>query len=193
MKVKKDSQELTELLEACRRGDLNAHRRVYELYVKAMLNTAFRILNQVEDAEDVVQEAFVKAFRKLPGFRGESSFGAWLKRIVVNQAINHLHARRVEWVSWDEKRKQEVEREPLSPEIDLPYTAEDARQALQQLPDGYRTIFSLYLLEGYDHTEIAEIMGISVSTSLSQYHRAKKKLKEILLTKKRHGQNRAIV
>lgn len=181
------------LIDACKSGELSAQQELYKRYVRAMLNTSFRILNNREDAEDAVQEAFIKAFRKLESFRGEASFGAWLKRIVINQSINILKKRKQEAIPWDEKSQLEWEKNNDFLETDMPYSVEDAYEALHQLSDGYRTVFSLYLLEGYDHKEIAEILGISVSTSISQYNRAKKRLKTLMKNKQGHGQDRAII
>lgn len=135
--------------------------------------------NQQEEAEDVLQEAFTYAFRKLDTFRFESSFGAWLKRIVVNTSINHLKKRRLDLIYTD----KEIDIEPEESTVDyenIRFEIEKVRQAIEKLPDGYRVIFSLYLIEGYDHKEISEIMNISESTSKSQFLRAKKKIKEIL-------------
>ncbi len=181
------------LVSACKKGDLSAQEVLYKRYVKAMLNSSFRILNNREDAEDAVQEAFLKAFGSLNSFRGESSFGAWLKRIVVNQSINILKKRKDEAVPWDEKSQLEWEQKNDWQDTERPYSVQDAYEALHQLSDGYRSVFSLYMLEGYDHKEIAEILGISVSTSISQYNRAKKRLQTIMKNKQGHGQDRAII
>jgi RNA polymerase sigma-70 factor (ECF subfamily) len=181
------------LIQACKDGKLSAQEELYRRYVRAMLNTSYRILNNREDAEDAVQEAFVKAFRNIHSYRGDASFGSWLKRIVVNQSLNILKKRKQDAVAWDEKTQLEWEKSNDSVEGEMPYTADEAYEALHQLSDGYRTIFSLYLLEGYDHKEIAEILGISVSTSISQYNRAKKRLQKLMKIKKGHGQDRAII
>ena len=169
-----------DLVERSKDGNSQAQYQLFQLYNKAMLNTAFRILNNREDAEDVVQEAFVKAFTHLYTFRNESSFGTWLKRIVVNRSINLLKSRKLHF-ALDGLENRLPAKENRENDLDyFPYSVEQARTAIQQLPPGYRAIFSLYVLEGYDHQEIAEILKISVSTSLSQYHRAKKKLLKIL-------------
>lgn len=181
------------LIQACKEGKLSAQEELYRRYVRAMLNTSYRILNNREDAEDAVQEAFVKAFRSIHSYRGDASFGSWLKRIVVNQSLNILKKRKQDAVAWDEKTQLEWEKSHDFVEGEMPYTADEAYEALHQLSDGYRTIFSLYLLEGYDHKEIAEILGISVSTSISQYNRAKKRLQKLMKIKKGHGQDRAII
>ncbi|QOI98891.1 MAG: RNA polymerase sigma factor [Flammeovirgaceae bacterium] len=142
-----------------------------------MFNTAVRITGQADEAEDVLQEAFISAFRNLAEYRGDASFGSWLKRIVINKAINTLKKRKLDLVPEDETF--DVAEEPethYKPEL----TVERVRAAIMQLPDGYRAVLSLYLLEGYDHQEIAGILQITESTSKSQLNRAKSKLKQLL-------------
>lgn len=173
-----------DLVEQSGQGNSQAQRQLFHLYNKAMLNTAYRMLNSREDAEDVVQESFLKAFDQLGNFRNESSFGTWLKRIVINRSINLLKSRKTHFaLDGMEDYLNIPGPEKEEPKV-FPYSVQQARQAMQKLPDGYRTIFSLYLLEGYDHQEIAEILGISISTSLSQFHRAKKRLLKILESRK---------
>lgn len=170
-----------ELIERCRAGDQDAHYRIYKLYSKSMFNVGYRITGNEDDAEDVLQEAFISAFRNLDSYRGDATFGSWLKRIVVNKAINMLKKRRLEVISDDEPFEVAIqeEEEAYKPELSV----ESVRTAISALPDGYRSVLSLYLLEGYDHQEIAEIMGITESTSKSQLNRAKRKLKELLIGK----------
>jgi len=143
-----------------------------------MYNICYRITNDPDDAEDVLQEAFLSAFRNLRSFKGESSFGAWLKRIVVNSSINHVKKNKVIFTQLDGHDAEHESMGILDNEIIL--EIDRIKDALQQLPDGFRTVLSLYLFEGYDHREIASILGITESTSKSQYNRAKKRLKEIL-------------
>lgn len=166
-----------ELVERCLQGDRDAYFLLYKQYSKSMFNVGYRIVRDEAEAEDVLQEAFISAFRNLSHYRGDATFGAWLKRIVVNKAINAVNKRRMERFP----ENQEIDVIEESEEIlDFPFTVEKVKQAIEQLPDGYRMVLSLYLLEGYDHGEIAEILGISESTSKSQFNRSKKKLKEIL-------------
>ncbi len=179
-----------QLIERCKKGNRPAQFELYSLYADAMLNTAFRILNDEEEAKDALQESFLSAFHQLHQFKHDSSFGAWLKRIVVNKSITALHRKKGRPIV-SEIRDTPSNEEEATREFDA--TAEQAYAALHQLPDGYRTVFSLYLLEGYDHREIASILNISVSTSISQYGRAKKKLRTILLKDQPHGQHRATV
>lgn len=165
------------LVEQSKEGDRNAQYQLYKLYVDAMFNIAMRLVTIREDAEDVVQESFVEAFKKLGSFRYESTFGAWLKRIVINRSINHLKAKRLLFSSMEnEQEPMEEEKTEEVHGLEL----EKIKIGLSRLPEGYKQIITLYLLEGYDHIEIGEILGISTSTSKSQYHRAKKKLIQIV-------------
>jgi len=128
-----------------------------------------------EDAEDILQESFIDAFKNLESFRYESTFGSWLKRIVINKSINHLKLKRMPLVAFEDHENwiSEQEDEQIKEE-DLDVSS--VKLAIKQLPNGYQTIINLYLIEGYDHVEIGQVLGISTSTSKSQYHRAKKKL-----------------
>tara|TARA_R110002073_G_scaffold128999_3_gene275146 strand:- start:108242 stop:108658 length:417 start_codon:yes stop_codon:yes gene_type:complete len=130
-----------------------------------------------EDAEDIVQDSFVEAFKNLTSFRYESTFGSWLKRIMINKSINHLKLKRIPIVPID-NQIYHLKDENLESivEVDI----RKITKGITLLPVGYRQIINLYLIEGYDHVEISEILKISTSTSKSQYHRAKKKLIEIL-------------
>jgi RNA polymerase sigma factor (sigma-70 family) len=173
-----------EMIEGCRKGDRRAQTEVYRLYYKAMYNTSLRIVGNTAEAEDVMQEAFFKAFRNIQSYRGEVSFGAWLKRIVINQSIDALRSRI--------KTESSIDQMPDTPDEMIDWEGNVAetelqvkriREAIMRLPEGYRVVLSLHLLEGYDHEEIASILGIAGSTSRSQYIRAKQKLLEALKSK----------
>ena len=166
------------IVDRCVQGDQKAFYEIYQLYSKAMFNICFRILGTQEVAEDVLQEAFVNAFQNIKSYQGKASFGAWLKKIVVNKAISYLRKQQLDMVELNER--MEVHDDGAVDDIDLIMKVETIREAIQKLPNGFRVVFSLYLLEGYDHKEIAEILEISESTSKSQYNRAKKKLRDIL-------------
>jgi RNA polymerase sigma factor (sigma-70 family) len=167
------------LIIRCREGDRQAYHQLYKLYSRAMYNVGYRIVNDADEAKDVLQEAFISAFNSLETYRGDSAFGAWLKRIVVNKAINLVRRRRFERIP--ETAGFDVKDVEMVDELEgFPFTVEKVKKAIQQLPDGYRVVLSMYLLEGYDHSEIGEVLGISESTSKSQFNRSKKKLKEIL-------------
>jgi RNA polymerase sigma-70 factor (ECF subfamily) len=131
--------------------------------------------NEVE-AEDVMQESFLKAFTKIDTYEGKVSFGAWLKRIVINRSLDELKKRKVKFEELNEKIPDEV---PVTLEISE-IQMEKLKKTINQLPDGYRVVLSLHLLEGYDHEEIAEILGISNGSSRSQFLRAKLKLRQML-------------
>lgn len=165
-----------ELIEKSKRGNSRAQNELYKLYSKAMFNTCFRMMNHREDAEDLLQESFSDAFRKLDTFVYNSTFGAWLKRIVVNNCINELKRRKPDLQYFDEMPLGTKEEEETQMEL----TVDKIRKAMIQLPEGGRIIFSLYLLEGYDHREISSILHISESNSKSQYMRAKRRIKDIL-------------
>ena len=172
------------LVERCRLNDRQAQAELYRRYSKAMFNVALRITGDYAEAEDVLQESFLSAFRELSGYKGDSSFGAWLKRIVVNKSINYLRQRRLQLVPLEDFHHDAASSQtvPLhvSEEADeLQYRADVLRRCIQELPDGYRVVLSLYLLEGYDHLEIAGILGITESTSKSQYSRARQRLREL--------------
>jgi RNA polymerase sigma factor (sigma-70 family) len=143
-----------------------------------MYNVAVRIVNHNGEAEDVLQDAFLDAFQKIHDFRQTSTFGAWLKQIVINRALNQLRNRKVQLVDIDESL--DIGDEHPYDEEEVNYDIQRVQHAIQQLPDGFRTVICLYLLEGYDHEEIAEVLGIAESTSRTQYIRAKKRLLEIL-------------
>ncbi len=167
-----------DVIAQCLKGDSGAQHQLYNLYAKAMYNICYRMTNDVDEASDVLQEAFISAFNNLGTYKGTASFGAWLKKIVVNKSINHIRSKKMNLVSLDEV-------EPVSEDVvndeDLYLDIEKIKSGIELLPDGYRIVFSLYLLEGYDHKEISQILGITESTSKSQYNRAKAKLRKLLL------------
>jgi RNA polymerase sigma factor (sigma-70 family) len=163
------------LIEECRKGNTRAQFRLYKQYSKAMYNLAYRILNNREDAEDILQEAFVDCFRNINSFRFESTFGAWLKKILVNKCLNHIKKKKID-LTLCEILPVNISEE----EEEVIYDTGKIFKSIELLPDGYRIILTLYLLEGYDHSEISQILEISESTSKSQYSRAKEKLRNIL-------------
>jgi len=166
-----------DLLDGCKTGDQRAQFQIYKLYYKAMYNTSLRIVNDTMEAEDIMQESFLSAFEKIDTYSGTVSFGAWLKKIVINRSLDALSKRKAifEEIDYhigikDDSPDDTIRKE----EVDI--KVEVVKEAINRLPDGYRIILSLYLLEGYDHDEIGEILSISSSTSRSQLSRAKQKL-----------------
>jgi RNA polymerase sigma factor (sigma-70 family) len=168
------------LIEGTLSGDHKCFKKLYGLYARAMYNTAFRIVNDKAEAEDILQESFISAYHNLRSFRFESTFGAWLKRIVVNKSLTVLQKRKIEFDSLDDQDILHVKENEIQSDNAFPCTVQQVVNAIEKLPDGYRTILSLYLLEGYDHVEISQILDISESTSKSQYSRARQKLLQIL-------------
>ena len=158
---------------------MSAYRLLYERYSKAMYNTALRITNNRADAEDILQESFIDAFIQIRSFKNKSTFGAWLKQIVVFKSIALLKKKRLSFTNL-EKETEHLPGDNPADETEIEFTVESIKKAMSQLPDGYRAVLSLYLLEGYDHEEIADIMQISQSTVRTQYKRGKQKLLQLL-------------
>lgn len=166
-----------DLVNGCRSGDRKAQFELYKLYEKAMYSAALRIVNHEVEAEDVLQEAFLDAFTRIGDFRGDTTFGLWLKQIIINKSINCLRKRRAEFVSMD---GIEIAEAKADDHEELQWKVEEVKAAVRRLPDGYRVVLTLYLFEGYDHEEISHILKISEVTSRSQLMRAKMKLKNML-------------
>lgn len=139
-----------------------------------MYNTCIRIVSNQFDAEDIIQESFLSAFNSLSSFKGEASFGGWLKRIVINKSLNALRKKKETFAELDNVNIADANHDEDFPEV----TPEIIHEAIKSLPDKARVILNLYLLEGYMHREIAEMLDISESTSKSQYQRAKGLLQE---------------
>ena len=167
-----------EIIEKSRGGDLRAQYKLYNLYAKAMLNVSYRLMGTLEEAEDMLQEAMAEAFNKLHTFRYDSAFGAWLKRIVINKCINEINRRKADLTFMDDMSYFDNKTENDNENAEL--SVGEIKKAMRKLPEGNRIIFSLYLLEGYDHREISQILEISESNSKTQYMRARRKIKEIL-------------
>ena len=174
------------LIALCKKGDKKAQFELYKKYANAMYNISYRILKNSAEAEDATQEGFLKAFQHIDTYSGTVSFGAWLKKIVINTSLDALRKRRVELEDIDTHRNIKIEdiENTAEEESIIKFKIEQVKKAMEQLPDGYRIVFSLYFIEGYDHDEIAEITGISASTSRSQLARARKKLLELLIVNK---------
>lgn len=169
-----------EIIERSKKGNRQAQYQLYKQYSRAMYNICVRMMNDRIEAEDMLQEAFSEAFRRLDSFRHESTFGAWLKMIVINRCINEIKRKKAQLEFFDDMSPFEG-KEDLTEDQETGLSPERIKTAMEQLPKGARMIFSLYLLEGYDHQEISEILNISESNSKTQYMRAKQRIKEILI------------
>jgi RNA polymerase sigma factor (sigma-70 family) len=168
-----------DIIDRCLAGNRLAQYELYKLYCKSMYNVSYRILKNSGDAEDVLQEAFVSVFKNLYRYEGTATFGVWLKRIVINKSLNLLKKCQPDLLITESLPDVIDNASEDDNNVDS-FTVDRVKRAIELLPDGYRMVFSLYLLEGYDHGEIADILGISESTSKSQFNRSKKKLREIL-------------
>ncbi|MDP9040939.1 MAG: RNA polymerase sigma factor [Bacteroidota bacterium] len=168
--------QVDELVERCRQGDRRSYGELYNKYSRAMYNTSLRIVSHTADAEDVLQESFVDAFAAIDSFAYKSTFGAWMKRIVINKSINALRKRKMDIIDIDKTGAAHLPEEEQYNEEELKFKVEEIKKAVKELPNGYRTVISLHLFEGYDQEEIAEILQISHTTVRTQYMRAKQKL-----------------
>jgi len=160
-----------QLVKDCLKQRLSAQRQLYELFAPVMLGVCYRYTKSIADAEDVLQEGFIKVFKNLHQFKGEGELGAWVRRIMVTTAINYLkkNARYQSELVFREEPLHAVSND--SPELRL--EAKELAALIRQLPPGYQTIFNLYAVEGYTHVQIGELLGIQEGTSRSQYARAR--------------------
>jgi RNA polymerase sigma factor (sigma-70 family) len=173
-----DMQSQQELVRDCLRGDPRAQRALYDTYAEVMLGVCCRYVRTQADAEDVLQEAFVRVFTRLGQYRGSGELGGWIRRIVVHTALNFLKrpSRVHEPLSFAEEGPEPVS--DLDPVPDL--EAKELAALIRSLPAGFRTVFNLYAIEGYSHAEIAKLMNIRETTSRSQYLRARAALAEMI-------------
>ncbi len=136
------------------------------------------MIAKTDEAEEVLQDAFLTIFDKIDSFSFQSTLGAWIKRIVINKCIDHLRLKKIKWEEVNEQTTMIAEEEEPNADININII----QNAIDILPDGYRTIFTMYAIEGFDHEEIGQVLNISEQTSKSQYHRAKEKLKNIIIS-----------
>jgi len=166
------------LIAECKQHNHKAQLQVYDMYCKAMYTTAFNFVKDEAVAEDMAQEGFIKAFQKIDLFNEEVSFGAWLKRIVINLCLDWLKKRKLNVVSIESQNIQVVDEDDWH--VDNCITLKCIDESINKLPEKYKIILKLFLLEGYDHQEISQILNISEVASRSQLFRGKNKLKELL-------------
>ena len=169
------------LIKACRKGNRKAQMQSYDMYCQSMYTIACRYLSNEEDAKDVIQEGFLKAFTNLKNYKETATFGAWLKRIVVNQCIDRLKKKQFVAESLELETMQVVDDTDWQFEASI--TKQDIVNAIETLPEKYKLVIMLYLIEGYDHQEISKILNIEVKTSRTQLRRAKLQLQDLLKLK----------
>ncbi len=180
--MKSTKQLHQQLIKECKRQKPKAQLQLYNMYCKAMFQIAYRYMKDINLAEDVMQDAFVKAFKKIASYKGNVTFGAWLKKIVINQSIDELKRKKILTISMNEEVLNVVEDTDWEVEDDV--TKERILQAIEKQKEKYRLVLTMYLIEGFDHNEIAEVLGITEVTSRTHLMRGKKLVKEYLNKKK---------
>ncbi|WP_353777958.1 sigma-70 family RNA polymerase sigma factor [Winogradskyella sp. 3972H.M.0a.05] len=170
-----------EIVEKCKQNDRQAQLQLYNQYCDGMYIVARRFVNDTMEAEDIVQEAFIRAFTKLDQYKGEVTFGAWLKRIVINKSIDLLKSKKQHMQDLEDVHLKVVDTDYENDWlVEDTITVEEVKAAIAQLSDKYKYVLMLYLIEGYDHQEISQILDISEVASRTQLSRGKVKLKELL-------------
>ena len=182
-----DKLSEAEAIERAKQGDAAAFEKLYEMHRRRVYSLCLRMTSNIAAAEDLTQEAFLQLFRKIGTFRGESAFSTWLHRMAVNVVLMQLRKKNLPVVPLDETAEGEEEapkKELGAPDSRLASSIDrlELQRSIDSLPPGYRTIFVLHDVEGYEHNEIAELVGCSVGNSKSQLHKARLKLRELLKT-----------
>ncbi len=168
-----------QLVKACISGDAIAQKKFYDLFAKKMMGVCLRYSSNADEAQDVLQDGFIKVFNKLPDFVNKGSLEGWVRRIMVNTALDQYRK--------NKKFQQDVEIDSVSYKLENNdfiverINAQDLLKIIQSIPEGYRVVFNLFAIEGYSHKEIAEQLGVTESTSKSQFSRAKKMLRKRLV------------
>jgi len=169
-------------VEQCKANNRKAQLKLYKKYCDGMFCVAMRFLKNADDAEDITQEAFIKAFQKIEQFKGEVTFGAWLKRIVINKSIDFLKTKRQKLVTLEEGYMHVDEDESWT--IEEGISLEEVKQTIETLPEKYKYVVMMFLMEGFDHKEISQVLEISESACRTRLSRGKGFLKELLKNKR---------
>ena len=171
-----------ELAARCRAGDADAFEELYRQHSRRLFGLVFRMTGSAEDAEDLLQEVFLQAHRKLAGFRGESTLGTWLYRLAMNHCLDRLRGKQAKMSRATESLDREEAPEPTAHEPVIPSAISrmDLERAIDTLPEGCKAAFLLHDVEGFEHSEVGDILGVSEGTSKSQVHKARLKLRAIL-------------
>lgn len=166
------------LVEKCMKNDRKAQMQLYDLYCKAMYNTANNFVKDSMLAQDLMQEGFIKAFKKIESFNGEATFGTWLKRIVINHCLDYLKKQKLDTIEINEEVISIVDDDGWNVQAEI--NLQEIYRCIDLLPQKCKNVVKLYLLEGYDHQEVSQILNISEVASRSQLSRGKNKLKQLL-------------
>lgn len=165
------------LIDACKKGNSLAFTQLYNLYSKDVFNSIIRLLNNVTEAEDLLQESFLAAYQNLNQFETHSNFRAWLKRIAINKTISFLRKKKIVFNEWNDNIDTIDEK---FDESKFTFQIHSIQQAIEQLPYSYKAIVQLYVVDEIPQEEIGQILGLSHNTVRTQYHRAKQKILQIL-------------
>lgn len=172
-----------QLVECCLKKDALAQKQLFDYYAKRMMGVCLRYANSTDEAQDVLQLGFIKIFEKLETFSGGGSLEGWIRKIIVNTALDNIRKNKkisetigLEKIDFQLENYEENGFDKLN--------AQDLLTIIQKMPTGFRTVFNMYAIEGYSHKEIAEALNISINTSKSQYSRARQQLQELLLKEK---------
>jgi RNA polymerase sigma-70 factor (ECF subfamily) len=170
------------IIEDCKANNRKAQLKLYKQYCDGMFWVAMRFLKNTDDAQDVIQESFIKAFQKIHQYKGDVTFGAWLKRIVINKSIDFLKAKQLKIVELEEGYMHVAADEDWSVEEGI--SIDEVKQAMDNLPDKYKYVVMMFLMEGFDHSEISEVLNITQSACRTRLLRGKGLLKELLKDKR---------
>ena len=180
MKTTTENISDKELLERCSSGDNSGYSLLYQRYSKAVFNSIYRIVNDREDAEDILQEVFLKAFSEIKSLKNVESFGGWIKRIAINQSLNYLRKNKIYFTEIEDDKILDIEDDELEAKLAMESRVKELQNIISEFPLQTRTIVNLYLFEEMPQEEIAKILNIPHGTVRSYYHRAKKKIFEKL-------------
>lgn len=174
-------QKESDLIALCKKDHQKAQLQLYDQYCGAMFSIAFRYLRNEDDAKDAMQEGFLKAFRNMDSYKPEATFGAWLKRIIINQCLDVLKKRQLQFDDVDVSELQIVNEDDWH--FDSHISKQEILNAIELLKDNYKIVITLYVIEGFDHDEISQILEIPVKTSRTHLRRGKLKLQDLLKQK----------
>lgn len=184
--MKLEQSELIDLIEGCKRQDRKCQQQVYSTLYGKMLAVCYRYARDNDEAKDILQDGFMKVFEKIERFNSGGSFEGWVRRIIVNTAIDYYRKRKKEFLIEDETNiKDEAEWKDIEEDAYSGLSVNSVVECIQQLSPAYRTVFNLYIMEGYSHQEIADEIGISVGTSKSNLAKAKANVKKMLIEKQK--------
>ncbi|MBS1764058.1 MAG: sigma-70 family RNA polymerase sigma factor [Bacteroidetes bacterium] len=169
-----------ELIQQCKAGDGRAQKKVYELTASKMMGVCLRYTKDEDEAKDLLQDGYIKVFQKIATYRGEGSLEGWIKKVIINTALENLRSKKLSFESFDNQYIDTSDTAVTNTKME----AKDLLKLIQSLPDGYRTVFNLFAIEGYSHQEIANQLGISAGTSKSQFARARQLLQKLLTEEK---------